>query len=105
MKFGDRLRQILEERGIKQKEIAIDLHIAPNTMGNYVRNEREPDYATLKRIAQHLHVSTDFLLGTHLDEAKDERENELLLLYRALDTDQKSLLIEQAKLLQRQQKR
>ena len=33
------------------------------TLSKYETSEREPDYQTLIRIAQALHVTTDFLLG------------------------------------------
>ena len=65
MEFGDILRELLAERGITQKQLGQDLSLAPSTLGNYVNNLREPDYTTLKRIAQYFHVSTDYLLDYH----------------------------------------
>ena len=48
MSFGENLRTLIEEQDMTQKELAIQLNIAPSTMGSYVQNTREPDFATLK---------------------------------------------------------
>ena len=45
MRFGDILRELLEERELTQKQLAADLHLASSTLGNYIRNIREPDYS------------------------------------------------------------
>lgn len=54
MNFGDRLRILIDERGITQKELASQLNIAPSTVSSYVQNTREPDFATLKSLAIYL---------------------------------------------------
>ena len=98
MKFGDILRELLEEREISQKQLAQDLNLAPSTLGNYIRNLREPDYDTLKKIAEHFHVSTDFLLDFKFQNTTGYNENRLLNLYRSMTKDQQELFIEQGKL-------
>ena len=62
MSFGENLRTLIEEREITQKELARQLNIAPSTVGSYVQNTREPDFSTLKLIAQYFDVSIDYLL-------------------------------------------
>ena len=52
MNFGNKLRALIEERGITQKELASHLNIAPSTVSSYVQNTREPDFVTLKLIAK-----------------------------------------------------
>lgn len=102
MPFGDMLREMLEERGITQKKLAEDLHIAPSTMGNYVRNLREPDYATLKRIAAYFRVSTDMLLEYETGESVPQdgvSEAQMIRLFRRLDAETQRLLLEQGRLL------
>lgn len=39
------------------------LKLSESTIGMYERNERQPDYDTLNRIANYFKVTTDFLLG------------------------------------------
>ncbi len=101
MDFGKRLRELLPDRCLTQKEFADALHIDASTVGNYVRGEREPDYDTLKNMAAYFGVSTDFLLCVQLNNTVDECESELIQIYRTLNPDRKDLLLEQAKLLLR----
>ena len=62
MSFGENLRTLIEEWDMTQNEVAMKLNIAPSTMGSYVQNTREPDFATLKSIAKFFNVSIDYLL-------------------------------------------
>ena len=48
MNFGDILRELLEDRDLSQKQLADALNISASAIGNYVRNNREPDFGTLK---------------------------------------------------------
>lgn len=57
MRFGDKLRMLIEEQGIAQKQLAQDLNIAPSTMGNYIQNTREPDFETVKLFAGYFNVT------------------------------------------------
>ena len=101
MEFGDILRELLAERGITQKQLGQDLSLAPSTLGNYVNNLREPDYTTLKRIAQYFHVSTDYLLDYHASAGASHQETRLLQQYRAMDAKTKQLFLAQGELLLR----
>ena len=95
MQFGDILRELLENRGITQKELA----------ENFVRNLREPDYKTLKRIAAYFDVSIDFLLNYNKENKEDfHREEKLLQIFRALDTEKQNILIEQGQILVKYQR-
>ena len=63
MDFGLKLKSLLVDHHLSQKEFANSINIASSTAGNYIRGEREPDYNTLKVIASYFQVSTDYLLG------------------------------------------
>ena len=101
MKFGEILRELLEDNDITQKQLATDLNIAATTIGNYIRGMREPDFEILKLFAAYYNVTTDYLLDFQSGIEKDHSEEELLRLYRSLPTDKKELLLEQGKLLVR----
>ena len=79
MDFSDTLRMLIEEKDITQKELAKQLHLAPSTLGSYVQGSREPDFSTLKQIADYFEVSTDYLLGHYTASISSPLENELLL--------------------------
>lgn len=99
MTFGDILRELLEDNNITQKQLANDLNIGATTIGNYIRGFREPDFETLKLLATYFNVSTDFLLNFQPGTTNDHGEDELLHLYRSLPDKQKTLFLEQGKLL------
>lgn len=101
MKFGEILRELLEDNDITQKQLAVDLNLAPTTIGNYIRCFREPDFAILKLFATYFNVTTDYLLDFQAGPTKDHSEDALLRLYRSLPAEQKALYLDGGKLLLR----
>lgn len=101
MKFGEVLRELLEDNDITQKQLAADLNLAPTTIGNYIRCFREPDFAILKLFATYFNVTTDYLLDFQSEATKDHKEDALLRLYRSLPAGYRELLLEEGKLLVR----
>jgi transcriptional regulator with XRE-family HTH domain len=61
--FGERLKQQAKNLGISNAEAARRAGLAERRFNNYANDEREPDLATLVRIAQALETTPDFLLG------------------------------------------
>lgn len=99
MKFGDRLRELLELHNLSQKELGGKLNIAPSTIGNYVRSIREPDHATLVVFANYFNVSVDFLLGNTFKNNLSDNEQLLITIFKSLNPSYKRILLEEAKLL------
>ena len=97
MAFGDTLRALIEERGLTQKELAERFHVAPSTMGCYVQGLREPDFATLLRLADYFGVSADYLLGHPTGKAAFRQEEELLRIFRATTPVQQEIYLDQGK--------
>ena len=93
MNFGDTLRVLIEERDLTQKQLASDLNIAPSTIGGYVQNSSEPDFATLKQLAKYFNVSTDYLLDVRSPQATTHQEDELFRIFRSLPAEQKELFL------------
>jgi len=61
--FGNTLKSLRNSRGLSQRQLAKQLNVAPSTLAMYELDKREPDYETLKKIADFFEVSTDYLLG------------------------------------------
>lgn len=101
MNFCYKLRFLIEERNLTQKQVAIDLNIAPSTMGGYVQGSSEPDFETLKRLARYFDVTTDYLLNIHTDKSNNFMEDELLRVFRSMTAEQQNLFIEQGKVFVR----
>lgn len=104
MTLGNRLKKLLYDNQITQKQLAKDLNIAQSTLNGYVQDYREPDYKILDALASYFGVSADYLLGrtntvkiNNLNNISSD-EQELLSIYRCLTEEQKVYLLEQAKI-------
>ena len=89
----------MTEMDITQKQLAESLNIGVSTLGNYIQNNREPDYKILKALADFFDVSTDYLLDHRTHRSESHNEDDLLRVYRALNKDQQELLLKQGRLL------
>ena len=94
MTFSETLRNLIEERNLTQKQIALDLSITQSTLGGYVQGTREPDFETLKLLARYFQVTTDYLLGYTVMPEVVSGENDLLRIYRSMDFEQRELYLE-----------
>ena len=97
MLFCDKLRLLIEERNLTQKQVAKDLNIAPSTMGGYVQGMSQPDFDTLKRLAAYFDVSTDYLLDVPEKATNGYMEDELLRVFRSITQEQKAIFVDQGK--------
>jgi transcriptional regulator with XRE-family HTH domain len=58
-----RLKTIRTERGISQQELATALDVGQNTVSQWEKGTRKPDFVTLEALANYFEVSVDWLLG------------------------------------------
>jgi transcriptional regulator with XRE-family HTH domain len=59
----NRIKELRNEKGITQADLAKILKISDRAVGYYENGDREPDYTTLLKIAEYFDVSIDYLLG------------------------------------------
>lgn len=97
MVFSEKLRMLIDERDLTQKELASMLKIPASTLGGYVQGTSEPDFQTLKILASFFEVSIDYLLDYDSKGNTSPREVELLRVFRSLSSEQQDLYIEQGK--------
>lgn len=69
-KFGERLRNELNRKGLKQVDFAERIGLSKVAINRYVMGKREPPYDTLIRIANSLDVTVDYLIGNDIPKAK-----------------------------------
>ena len=98
MNLGDKLRNLLIERDITQKQLAEHLNIGVSTLGNYMQSTREPDYQTLIKLADYFDVTIDYLLDRKSTQTARHMEGELLRVFRAMTKEQQEIYIGQGKL-------
>ena len=62
-KFAERLKKVLAENNVMQKDLAIKLNVAGETISHYCTGKREPSLDMLLKISRALGETTDYLLG------------------------------------------
>ncbi|MEQ8443048.1 MAG: helix-turn-helix transcriptional regulator [Alphaproteobacteria bacterium] len=61
--FRERLKAARDQREWKQSELAEKAAMPPSSIAHFESGSRKPSFATLRRLANALDVSTDYLLG------------------------------------------
>ena len=61
--LGKRLKELREEKGLTQKQLAEQLNLHSVTYLHYEKSQREPPLAVLVQMAVFFEVTTDYLLG------------------------------------------
>ena len=85
--FGDILSELRGDKGLKQKDLAVLLGVAPNTVSSYENNHYLPDIHIIIKIAEIFDVSVDYLLGLirsdanmkYIDKEYCRQDNQLIL--------------------------
>lgn len=88
--FGDRLRELREDRDLKQRDVAKDLFISNKVLSSYERNIAFPSIDTLKKICEYYNVSADYLLQIQVKKEEEPAEDTSRLV--ALTPHQAQLL-------------
>lgn len=81
MELYEKIRNIREDKDIKQKDMAAYLHMQPNTYNAYEKGNRTITADLLKNICIFLNVSADELLDLNIKEP-----------YNALNDDNAALV-------------
>ena len=80
--FPDRLRAAREKRKLSQGNLANRAGFKPSAISHFETGARKPSFDNLRRLADSLHVTTDYLLGRVTDDQALARADNL---YRNLD--------------------
>lgn len=100
--FGNRLKLRRTNCGLLQKELAEKVGITNRNISSYEKNDREPAYDTLIKIAKALDCSTDYLLGisdepnyctTRIPYIEDDLSR-LIKMYQQLNKDGQTKILE-----------
>ncbi len=100
--FASKLRQRAAELGISNAEAARRAGLSERRYGNYIVGRREPDLATLVRIAAVLETTPNELLGVGPEPKRSKRqllEDRLEAAVGALDDRHLDMLLVQVEAL------
>lgn len=70
--FQERLRAARDLRGLSQGELAGRANMPPSSIAHFETGSRKPSFDTLRKLANALEVTTDYLLGRADDPALAE---------------------------------
>ena len=95
--YGKIIAALRNERKLTQREFAQTLKIATSTISMYEKENREPDIATIVKIAEYFDVSVDYLLGVSRERGRYgenllvccEAERALLGAFRTMDENER----------------
>ena len=73
--FGQRLEQLLSEKGISQGEFAEAVNCSRQSINFYILGKRNPDIALAGKMAEYLGVSCDYLVG--LSNIREDKSSNL----------------------------
>ncbi|HAY20709.1 MAG TPA: hypothetical protein DCY27_00770, partial [Desulfobacterales bacterium] len=63
MRFGERLKKIRTERGLRQEDIGRIVHVGKSTVSQWENNIHTPDLETVSKIANHLNIPVGYFLA------------------------------------------
>ncbi|PAE70601.1 helix-turn-helix domain-containing protein [Bacillus licheniformis] len=72
--FNKKLIALRKSKKLTQEEMALKIGVHRGTYANYERGHRQPDYETLKKIADFFEVTTDYLLDRSEKESVVKEE-------------------------------
>ena len=106
MDLQRRIKDLIEDRDITQKQLAKELGITESTMSGYLTGKARIPAWLVEQCAQYFRVTTDYLYGltdeTRQTLALSPAEEKLILDFRTLSRDQKELLVRNAAIMREQ---
>jgi len=97
--IGKKLKELREDLGLKQLDIANELGVSRSTYTQYETGKSQPDLNTVSRLADYFEVSTDYLLNKTDVPTPYRGANSDLDATPDFDTELKELLKDEDELL------
>ncbi len=102
-----KIRDLRKEKGITQKELANRIGTSNKNVWAWENGGSSPDIPTLKLLASFFDVSIDYLVGrvddfgfaTGSDTPLAQSEKEIIRILRALDANEREIVIKQIRAL------
>lgn len=94
--ISENLKYYLEQTGIEQKDIAIDLEIHPSTLNTWVQGRALPPVSQLQRIAAYLHLLVSDIIDPRTEIPEDRQ---LLRYYNGMNEAGQKDLVRYARIM------
>lgn len=98
--FSERLRIARELKGFSQTDLAKRTDLQPSAISHFENNRRSPSFDNLKRLADVLGVTVDYLLGRAEEPTTMNLDVEMLFRdFKQMSEADRKILTEMAKVL------
>lgn len=100
MALAERIRYLVKRHPKNRQQIARDLHISADSLGNYITGRRCPDVNMIRDMAIYFQVSADFILCVTSGNAdlltlpSQEQEQSLLRMFRMMTPTQRETFLQ-----------
>ena len=84
--YRNRIRDLREDRDLRQVDVASATGIDQKTLSNYETGKTNPDSYAIIRLAEFFQVTTDYLLGYSASDIKTNQD-----ILKVLDSMEKNL--------------
>lgn len=99
MSIGLKITELRKKKNLTQDELAKKIGISRAALSHYEKDRREPDYDTLKKMADFFEVTTDYLLDRETENDKiDYYKNKIATEFPDIDLmfkDMESLTVKE----------
>ena len=106
MDVAERIRDIIDDQDMTQKELAMRLDIRYTTLNNYLKKYNRVPLEVLRSIAVELNVTTDYLFDLAKSPERplplNNTERKLVENFRSLSKPQKELILQNIIFMQNQ---
>ena len=99
--FPERLRTAREQRGLNRRDLAKRAGLQPSAISHFETGTRKPSFDNLRRLADALEVTTDYLLGRVKDFTDLAGADKLHRHYDRLSSDDRDVAEKMLELLAR----
>ena len=106
MNIVKRVRDLIDDRDMKQRTLADKLDIPYSTLSGYMTDRNRLPLDIIVKIALELNVTTDYLLGLVEEPERplklNQSEQRMVTAYRTLSREQKELIAQNIRFMQEQ---
>ncbi len=86
--IGERIKNLLKARHLKQKQLAIGAGVSEATMSDILKSKHDPGVHTIRRIAEYLDVDLNWLItGKYLEERRAETNQSVKISGKDIHTE------------------
>jgi transcriptional regulator with XRE-family HTH domain len=83
--FGQRLKQLREEKELSQQELAKLFSLSQSTIAYYELDKKQPSQKTLQRLAEFFGCTVDYILGRTDIRNPDQPDEDIIAFLRAAE--------------------